>query len=122
MEFLLKTPYWTVFPSDITFETISRTYSEERLTDALIISFTHTKKMDHLLPGVEATGRRVEPAFIVIIGIGNDKVAYKHILWDQASMLVQLGKQAPEDLAVVGASAVAKLRNPALPDPFFDEG
>ncbi len=35
------------FPPDVTIETISRTYSEERLIDELIISFTHTIKMDH---------------------------------------------------------------------------
>ncbi|MHC4907732.1 MAG: dienelactone hydrolase, partial [Planctomycetota bacterium] len=36
------------FPPDVTIETISRTYSEERLIDELIISFTHTIKMDHM--------------------------------------------------------------------------
>jgi carboxymethylenebutenolidase len=45
------------FPPDVTIETISRTYSEERLVDELIISFTHTIKMDHMLPGVEPTGK-----------------------------------------------------------------
>ncbi|MCF6225594.1 MAG: hypothetical protein L3J22_04735 [Xanthomonadales bacterium] len=107
------------FPPDVKFETISRTYSEERLVDELIISFTHTIKMDHMLPGVEPTGKRVET---VIVGIEGDKVFYEHILWDQASVLVQLGLLDPTGLPVVGASAAAKLRNPALPDPFFNEG
>ncbi|MHC4858173.1 MAG: dienelactone hydrolase, partial [Planctomycetota bacterium] len=57
------------FPPDVTIETISRTYSEERLIDELIISFTHTIKMDHMLPGVEPTGKRVEAVFVVIVGI-----------------------------------------------------
>ena len=110
------------FPPDVTFETISRTYGEERLVDELIISFTHTIKMDHMLPGLQPTGRRVEAVFIVIVGIEGDKVAYEHILWDQASVLVQLGLLDPKGLPVVGAGAAAKLRNPALPDPFFHEG
>jgi carboxymethylenebutenolidase len=110
------------FPPDVRFETISRTYSEERLIDELIISFTHTVKMDHMLPGVEPTGRRVEAVFVVIVGIEGDKVAYEHILWDQASVLVQLGLLDPKGLPVVGAGAAAKLRNPAVPDPFFNEG
>lgn len=110
------------FPPDVQFETISRTYSEERLVDELIISFTHTIKMDHMLPGVEPTGKRVEAVFIVIVGIEDDKVSYEHILWDQASVLVQLGLLDPKGLPVVGAGAAAKLRNPALPDPFFSEG
>lgn len=110
------------FPPDVLFETVSRTYSEERLVDELIISFTHTIKMDHILPGIEPTGRRVEAVFVVIVGIENEKVAYEHILWDQASVLVQLGLLDPQGLPVVGGGAAAKLRNPALPDPFFNEG
>jgi carboxymethylenebutenolidase len=110
------------FPPDVTFETISRTYSEERLVDELIISFTHTIKMDHILPGIEPTGKRVEAVFVVIVGIEDNKVAYEHILWDQASVLVQLGLLDPKGLPVVGAGAAAKLRNPSLPDPFFNEG
>jgi carboxymethylenebutenolidase len=110
------------FPPDVRFETVSRTYSEERLVDEIIISFTHTIKMDHILPGVEPTGRWVEAVFVVIVGIEGDKVAYEHIYWDQASVLVQLGLLDPKGLPVVGAGAVAKLRNPALPDPFFNEG
>ena len=110
------------FPPDVTIETISRTYSEERLIDELIISFTHTIKMDHMLPGVEPTGKRVEAVFVVIVGIEGDKVSHEHILWDQASVLVQLGLLDPTGLPVVGAGGAAKLRNPALPDPFFNEG
>lgn len=110
------------FPPDVTFETISRTYSEDRLIDELIISFTHTRKMDWMLPGVEPTGKKVEAVFVVIVGIEGDKVSHEHILWDQASVLVQIGLLDPTGLPVTGAGAAAKLRNPALPDPFFNEG
>ena len=110
------------FPPDVKFETISRTYSSERLIDELIISFTHTTKMDWMLPGVEPTGKHVEVVFVVIVGIEEDKVSYEHILWDQANVLVQIGLIDPKGLPVTGAGAAAKLRNPALPDPFFNEG
>ena len=110
------------FPPDVTFETVSRTYSEGRLVDELIISFTHTHKIDWMLPGVEPTGKRVEVVFVVIVGIEEGKVAYEHILWDQANVLVQLGLLDPAGLPVTGAGAAAKLRNPSLPDPFFKEG
>lgn len=110
------------FPPDVHFESLSRTYSEERLVDELIISFTHTIKMDHILPGVAPTGKRVEAVFVVIVGIENDKVSYEHILWDQASVLVQIGLLDPKGLPVVGAGGAAKLRNPSLKDPFFGEG
>ncbi len=109
------------FPPDVVFETISRTYSEERLIDELIISFTHTSTMDWMLPGVEPTGKRVEVVFVVIVGIDGDRVAYEHIHWDQANVLVQIGLLDPTGLPVAGSGAAAKLRNPALPDPFFNE-
>lgn len=109
------------FPPDATFERVSRTYSDERLVDELIISFTHTMKMDHILPGVQPTGKRVETVFVVIVGIEDGRVAYEHILWDQANVLVQLGLIDPIGLPVVGAGAAAKLRDPSTPDPFFNE-
>lgn len=110
------------FPPDVEFETISRTYSEERLIDELIISFTHTTRIDWMLPGIDPTGKRVEVAFVVIVGIEGGKVSYEHILWDQANVLVQIGLLDPTGLPVTGAGAVAKLRNHSLPDPFFQEG
>ena len=109
------------FPPDVQFETISRTYSPERLIDELIISFTHTIEMDHLLPGVKPTGKFVEAVFVVIVGIEDGKVSYEHIHWDQGNLLVQLGLIDPEGLPLTGAGAAAKLRNPSIPDPFFNE-
>jgi carboxymethylenebutenolidase len=47
------------FPPDVKFETISRTYSSERLVDELIISFTHTTMIDWMLPGIKPTGKPV---------------------------------------------------------------
>ena len=110
------------FPPDVKFETLSRTYSPERLVDELIISFTHTHKIDWMLQGVEPTNRFVEVAFVVIVGIDGDKVTHEHIHWDQANVLVQLGLLDPTGLPVSGAGAAAKLRDPSTPDPFFGEG
>jgi carboxymethylenebutenolidase len=110
------------FPPDVKFETISRTHNDDRLVDELIVSFTHTSKIDWMLPGVEPTGKRVEVVFVVIVGIADNKVSYEHILWDQASVLVQIGLLDPTGLPVTGAGAAAKLRNPSIPDPFFHEG
>ena len=110
------------FPPDVNFETISRTYSQERLVDELIISFTHTTRIDWMLPGIKPTGKHVEVVFVVIVGIEGEKVSYEHIYWDQANVLVQLGLLDPTGLPVTGTGAAAKLRNPSLPDPFFGEG
>jgi carboxymethylenebutenolidase len=109
------------FPPDVKFETISRTYGAQRLVDELIISFTHTTGMDHFLPGVKPTGKYAEVVVVVIVGFEDGKVSYEHIHWDQANLLVQLGLIDPEGLPLTGAGAAAKLRDPSLPDPFFNE-
>jgi carboxymethylenebutenolidase len=109
------------FPPDVTFTPLSRTHSSERMVDELIIRFTHTHAIDWMLPGVAPTGRSVEVAFVVIVGIRDDAVSYEHIYWDQASVLVQIGLLNPAGLPVVGAGSVAKLLQPSLPDPFFQE-
>ena len=79
------------FPPDVEFIPISRTVDGERLVDELVIRFTHTQPIGHLLPGVPATGRKVEMALVVIVGVKEGKVAYEHIYWDQAGLLAQLG-------------------------------
>jgi len=88
------------FPPDVEFIPISRTVDGERLVDELVIRFTHSEPIGHLLPGVPATGRRVEMALVVIVGVRGDKVAYEHIYWDQAGLLAQLGLLDPTGLPV----------------------
>ena len=110
------------FPPDVQFQSISRTVTQERLVDELIISFTHTTRIDWMLPCIEPTGEFVQAAFVVIVGFEQGKIEYEHIYWDQGNVLVQIGLIDPEGLPLVGAGAVLKLRNPATPDPFFGEG
>lgn len=88
------------FPPDVEFIPISRTVDGEQLVDELVIRFTHTEPIGHLLPGVAPTGRRVEMALVVIVGVRDGKVAYEHIYWDQAGLLVQLGLLDPTGLPV----------------------
>lgn len=93
------------FPPDVEFITISQTVDRERLVDELVIRFTHTETLGHLLPGVPPTGRRVEMALVVIVGVRDDKVAYEHIYWDQAGLLAQLGLLDPTGLPIAPHSA-----------------
>jgi carboxymethylenebutenolidase len=88
------------FPPDVEFIPISSTVNGERLVDEMVIRFTHSEAMNHLLPGVPATGRRVEMALVVVVGIDDGKVAYEHIYWDQAGLLAQLGLLDPTGLPV----------------------
>ncbi len=110
------------FPPDVEFVTVSRTCNASRLIDELVISFTHTTKIDWMLPGVEPTGLPVSVAFVVVVGVEDGKIAYEHIHWDQATVLVQIGLLDPAGLPVAGREAAAKLLDPTIPGPFFPAG
>ncbi len=97
------------FPPDVEFIPISRTVADERLVDELVIRFTHTETIGHLLPGVAPTGRRVEMALVVIVGMSEGKVAYEHIYWDQAGLLAQLGLLDPAGLPIAPDTAAQLL-------------
>jgi carboxymethylenebutenolidase len=71
-----------------------------------VIRFTHTLKMDWMLPGVSATNRKVEFVLVGIVGFQGGKVASEHLLWDQATVLYQLGVlDHPTAAAGVGSAA-----------------
>jgi carboxymethylenebutenolidase len=97
------------FPPDVEFIPISRTADGERLVDEMVIRFTHTEPIGHLLPGVAPTGRRVEIALVVIVGVRDGKVAYEHIYWDQAGLLAQLGLLDPAGLPIATDTAARLL-------------
>jgi carboxymethylenebutenolidase len=67
---------------------ISRTVGDDRVVDELLVRFTHSRPMPYILPGVPPTGRRVELPHVVVVGFDNGKIAYEHVYWDQASLLV----------------------------------
>jgi carboxymethylenebutenolidase len=105
------------FPPDVQFTDVSRTIGDGRCVDELVISFTHTQEIEWMLPGVAPTGRPVTVAFVVIAGVEDGKIAYEHIYWDQATVLVQLGLLDPAGLPVAGGEAAARLLDLALPGP-----
>ena len=49
---------------------------------------------------MEPTGRKVTIAVVVIVGLLDEKVAYEHIYWDQAGLLLQLGLLNPKGLPI----------------------
>ena len=103
------------WPADTQVTQISRTVGQGRVIDELIITFTHDIEMPALLPGIAPTGRKVILPHVVLMGIVDGKVAYEHIYWDQASLLVQVGLIDPTKLPVSGAEQADKLRDPTLP-------
>jgi carboxymethylenebutenolidase len=92
-------PSW---PDDVELVPLSRTVDGERVVDEFIVRFTHSREMPYWLPGIAPTGRHVEIPHVVIMGFEDGKVAYEHIYWDQASLLVQVGLLDADQLPVVG--------------------
>jgi carboxymethylenebutenolidase len=80
----------------------------------MIFKFTHTVKMDWMLPGIDPTGKRVEVPLVAIVRFRGDKLAHEHIYWDQASVLVQLGLLDPGTLPVAGIESARKALDPKL--------
>lgn len=96
-------------PSDLETEMISRTVGLDRIVDEFVIRCTHSVEMYWLLPGVPATGRRLEFVVVVIVSFEAGKMSEEHIHWDQASVLVQAGLIDPKNLPVAGADAARKM-------------
>jgi carboxymethylenebutenolidase len=97
------------WPDDTEITPVSRTVGATQVVDELIMAFTHTVEMDAILPGVPPTGRRVRMPVCVVVGFDEGKVAYEHIYWDQASLLVQIGLLDPKDFPVTGAAQAEPL-------------
>jgi carboxymethylenebutenolidase len=107
------------FPPDVTFTKVSTTVGSHQIVDELVIRFTHTVAIDWLLPGIPPTGKPVEMAVVVIVGVKDDKITHEHIYWDQASVLVQIGVLDPTGLPVCGAESARKVIDPKLPSRVF---
>jgi carboxymethylenebutenolidase len=102
-------------PPDTSMTPISRTIGVDRIVDEMVFEFTHTIKMDWMLPGVEPTNKHVRVALVVIVHFRDGKLAHEHIYWDQASVLAQLGLIDPQRLPVAAVESAEKVLNPKLP-------
>ncbi len=103
------------FPPDVKMQSVSRTVGEASIVEEMAISFTHTTRIDWLLPGVAPTGKPVEMAVAVVVGFKDGKISHEHIYWDQAGVLVQIGLLDPKGLPVSGAESARKVVDPSLP-------
>ena len=102
-------------PPDTSMVPVSRTIGADRIVDEVIFRFTHTAPIDWMLPGIEPTGRTVEVPLVAIVQFRDGKVAHEHIYWDQASVLVQIGKLDPKGLPVAGAETARKVLDTSQP-------
>jgi carboxymethylenebutenolidase len=102
-------------PPDMEIVPISRTIGIDRLVDESVARFSHTVRMDWLLPGVGPTGKRVEVALVVVVEFRQGKLLGERIYWDQASVLVQLGLLNALTLPVAGVESARKVLDPTIP-------
>ncbi len=102
-------------PPDTALTPVSRTVGADQIVDEMIFSFTHTSEIDWMLPGIAPTGKKVEVPLVAIVKFQDGKVAHEHIYWDQASVLVQIGKLDPKGLPVAGVETARKVLDNKLP-------
>ena len=96
-------------PEDTVLRQISRTVSSGRLIEEFVLEFTHDIEVPFMLPGVPPTGQKVRLPHVLVMGFEGDKVAYEHIYWDHASLLVQVGLLDPAGLPIAGAEQAERL-------------
>ena len=96
-------------PEDTVLRQISRTVSSDRLIEEFVLEFTHDIEVPFMLPGVPPTGQKVRLPHVLVMGFEGDKVAYEHIYWDHASLLVQVGLLDPAGLPIAGAEQAERL-------------
>jgi carboxymethylenebutenolidase len=81
-------PSW---PDDVEMRPFNRVLGESQLVDELHATFTHTNRMDWFLPAIDATQRKVEVDFVVVVEFREDKLACERIYWDHAKVLRDVG-------------------------------
>ncbi|MDD7936932.1 ester cyclase [Actinomycetospora lutea] len=78
-------------PADLTTTRVSRTGDRWRVVDEQRLAFTHDRELPWLLPGVAATGRRVEVLAISVVAVRRERITEHRTLWDHHGLLDQLG-------------------------------
>lgn len=102
-------------PADMEILRLSRTIGQDRVVDEIVLRFTHDIQMDWVLPGVPATGKKLEFPMVVIVYMDGDKIAAEHLYWDNASILKQAGLLHDPKLPVLGSEVAQHMLNPTGP-------
>lgn len=96
-------------PADTKIVRISRTVGKDQVVDELILSFTHDREIDYMLPGIPPTDKHVKLPHVVVMKFNGKKIEREHIYWDQGSLLAQIGLLNPQHLPVVAHEQAEKL-------------
>lgn len=106
-----------LMPEDMQITPVSRTVGDSQLVDEMIVSFTHTRQIPWMLPGVPPTNCKVRIPLVAIVAFREGKLVHEHIYRDQASVLKQIGLIDNPALPVYGAETADKVLNPSMPTP-----
>jgi carboxymethylenebutenolidase len=68
-------------PKDIKIKPLSRIVDKDQMVDEIIISFTHGRGIEYMLPGVAPAGKYVEIPCVDIMKFEGSKIAHEHIYW-----------------------------------------
>lgn len=107
-----KNYFVDVHPEDYSATSISRTVGVNRIVDEMLISFTHDRLMDYVLPGIQPTGRKLSIAVCGIVTFRGAKLRHEHLYYDSASLLVQAGILDRAQYPVTGAEQAQKVIDP----------
>lgn len=78
-------------PDDASNQLTNRVVGDSALVDELRLTFTHTRQMDWILPGVPPTNRKVEIEIVAVVYFRGDRICGERIYWDHAKVLQQVG-------------------------------
>jgi carboxymethylenebutenolidase len=78
-------------PDDIAGTLTHRVVGESAIVDEVHHTFTHTKQMDWMLPGIPPTNKKVAIDIVAVVYFRGDKMGGERICWDHASVLRQVG-------------------------------
>jgi|SRR5437867_4888379 len=87
---------------DTTGTKVSRTKGKDEVVEELLISFTHDRQIDFMLPGIPPTGKFVQLPHVVVMKFKGNKIAHEHIYRDQGSLLDQVDLLDSNKVPVVG--------------------
>jgi len=100
-------------PPDLELLPISEIFADEYFVTEYVMKFTHTIRMEWMLPGIPATGRKAELLVVAIVRFENGKIASKHVYWDAAALLFQLRLTDSAAVAAGVGSAMKVLKRAA---------
>jgi carboxymethylenebutenolidase len=84
-------------PNDIAGELTNRVVGDNALVGELHHTFTRTKQMDWILPGVPPTNRNVDIDIVAVVYFRDNKIFDERIYWDHAKVRRQVGLLAAQE-------------------------